>query len=129
MIPNGDHRRRSGGWLVTELLVGLSLIGLILAALAAARYQARELHGLHLLKQRCVSAARAQIDSIAATGRALPDAEVRRLWPGVKVAVERAAGEGDWAGLTRVSVTASARRSDRAVRVVLGRYVAGKGGR
>ena len=129
MKATGCGQRRAGGWLVAELLVGLSLIALTIGGLAAARFHARQLHELHLGKQQCVAAAQAQLDSITATGAVLSDAEVQRLWPGVKVAVTRADGEGDWAGLTRVSVTAATERNRRTVQVQLARYVAGKGGR
>jgi len=121
--------RRRGGWLVVELLVGLSLIALIAGALAVVRFQARELEALQVLKQQCLAAGQAQLDSISATGGALPAADVKRLWPGVTTIVARADGAGDWAGLTRVTVTAAARRKQRTIRVELARYVPGKGGR
>ncbi|HET6430046.1 MAG TPA: hypothetical protein VM389_01975 [Phycisphaerae bacterium] len=123
------NRSAAGGWLVAELLVGMSLIALIIGALAAVSFQARQLEELHVLKQQCLAAGQGQLDSISATGRALSDADVQRLWPGVETAIARADGAGDWAGLTRVSVTATARRNQRTVRVELARYVPGKEGR
>ncbi len=122
-------QRRTGGWLLTEMLVGMALIAMVIGALAAVRYRSRQLHAMHLLKQQCVSAVQAQLDTIAATGEVLPAADVRRLWPDVTVAIERTDGEGDWAGLTRVNAVATGQCDQRTVRVELGRYVAGKGGR
>jgi hypothetical protein len=75
-------------------------------------------------RQRCILAAQAQLDCLWATGAGLEDSEVARCWPGVSTAVRRESGRGDWEGLSRATVTATAQAGGRTVRVEFARYLA-----
>jgi len=126
----GVRTKSAGGWLVTETLVSMAILGVLMAALAMARSRTAEFNDYHMVRQRCLAAARAQLDSLAAAGRPIGDGDVRRLWPGVRVRVARADGAGDWAGLKRIEATAAARSRRRKVEVALCRYLpAGEGGK
>jgi type II secretory pathway pseudopilin PulG len=103
---------------VTIALLGLIAAGMLVLISATAGNN-RRLHAT----QRCLAAAQAQLDSLAATGAPLADADVARLWPGVRVTADESAGEGDWASLRLLSVTAATEIDSRPVRVTLRRYV------
>lgn len=95
----------------------------MLAGLATFQSACGKANRLHLLKQQCILAAEAQLDSIAATGRTIDEKDVTRCWPGVNVRIEKAPGTGQWAGLRRFTVTARATTEGRSVQVQLCRYL------
>ena len=108
---------------MTELIVALSVLGILLAGLAFSLTGFAKFNRYQLIRQQCVSAAQAQLDSIAATGRTIPDEDVSRLWPGLTVAVKQTPGEGQWQGTQRVEVTASGKSSRKEVSIQLSRYI------
>lgn len=115
--------RRSGGWTIAENILALAILGLLLAGMASSQEHARKFNTIMLAKQRCTAAAQGQLDCIAATGGPLAEEKLRELWPEVRVATERTGGQGQWAGLTLVKVTAGAAAAGREVNVVLTRYM------
>ena len=130
--PRRARRPRRGGWMLLEACISVLLLGVLVATLLSIEAAAGRANHFHLTKQRCIAAAQATLDGIAATGEALPDADVRRLWPGLRVTVRRAPGEGDWSGLVLVTAVARGPSGGREVTVELRRYVAppaGKGAR
>jgi hypothetical protein len=74
-------------------------------------------------RQQCIAAAIAQLDSVTATGAPMQSEDCKRLWPRVTVSLDRMPGEGQWAGLERIGVKASAQAGPRKVVVELTRYV------
>jgi len=105
------------------MVVSFALLGMMLAGLAAFQRACGKANRLHLLKQQCILAAEAQLESIAVTGRAIDDKDLARCWPGVDVRIEKAPGAGQWAGLSRLTVTARAAAESRNVEVRLCRYL------
>jgi Tfp pilus assembly protein PilX len=116
-------RRRAHGYILVELVISLVLLGLIAVTFGSSMRVVARVNHHHLVRQRCLSAAEAQLDSIVATGEEISDADVRALWPGVTVAVSRRAGAGDWAGFTLVEAVATATSLGRPVSETLRRYV------
>jgi type II secretory pathway pseudopilin PulG len=114
---------RGRGFLLAEMIVGISLLGLIIAGLAVSMNGFSMINDYQWGRQRCTAAAEAQLDSLAATGKPIETQEMRRLWPGVTVALERTAGAGPWEGLELVQVTATAQPGPHRVIVRLARYV------
>lgn len=108
---------------MTETIVGMSLIGLLLAGLALSLYGSAKFNRYQLIRQRCIAAAQAQIDCIATTGKPVPDEEMNRLWSGITVAVGRSPGAGQWRGLDRLKVTANGKSYRKNVTIQLSRYV------
>ena len=113
---------RRGGWLITEAILTLGVLGMLLGGLTVTISNVRQFNAVQLLKQQCIAAGQAELDSIAAMGQALPEQERTRLWPGSRCHIERSAGEGDWQGLTLVQVTACGTFHDREIKVSLARY-------
>lgn len=111
------------GFLLTETIVAMSLLGLLLAGLALSLHGLAKFNRYQLIRQRCIAAAQAQIDSIATIGEPVSDEDINRLWPGISVSVERSLGTGQWLGLVRLNVTAGGKSFRKNVTIQLSRYV------
>jgi hypothetical protein len=121
---------RYKGFILADFLTAATLLGLIITLLAVSVGGFSKFNQYQWARQRCLTAATAQLDSITATSSPIEEQELQRLWPQVSVTVDRAAADGPWTGLELVQVTAAARQ----VKVRLARYIAprpaaAKGGR
>ena len=126
--PNRHHC--APAYLAMEAFIAIVLIAMLGASYAMLQRSSAALNRNCLARQRCILAAQAQLDSLTATGRTVEDAEVARLWPGVRTEVRRAPGEGQWQGLVLAAATATAEVDGRSIKVELSRYLPpGKGGR
>lgn len=114
---------KHNGFLLTELIVALTVLGLLLAGLAVSLAGFARFNRYQLTRQQCVAAAQAQIESIAATGQAIAEQDFARLWHGLTISVEDRPGAGQWDGLTLVEVTASGRSHGKNVEIRLSRYI------
>jgi type II secretory pathway pseudopilin PulG len=115
--------RRAGGFLLTELIVSITVVGLILLGLSLSMGGAARFNRYEWSRQQCIAAAQAQIDSLTATGQPLSDEQIERLWPKIAVTVNRCAGEGQWSGLDLLEVTATVKVGSLPAKVRLARYV------
>jgi type II secretory pathway pseudopilin PulG len=118
-----QRKNKADGFLITELIVGIALLGLILAGLGLTASGLTRFNRYQWARQQCLAAAQAQLDSLTATGRPLDDPNVARLWPEVTLTTDRTPGEGQWAGLELLKVTATANTRPRQTAVQLARYV------
>ena len=118
-----DRNKKYRGFLLTELVVSMVVFGIILTCLALSLNGFRKFNHYQLVRQRCIAAAQAELDSIAVTGREISEEDFKRLWPSLSVSVEKTAGIGQWEGLELVSVKAKARSFNNDVEVELGRYI------
>jgi type II secretory pathway pseudopilin PulG len=109
--------------MMAELMVGTALLGMALAGLAVTIQGFSMINQYQWMRQRCVAAAEAQLDSLAASGKLIDEAETQRLWPDVQVTLDRTAGQAAWVGLDLVHVTAVGRAGPHVVTVRLERYV------
>ncbi len=121
-----DRNKKYRGFLLTELVVSLVVLGFILTCLALSLNGFRKFNHYQLVRQRCIAAAQAELDSIAVTGREISEEDFKRLWPSLSVSVEKTAGTGQWKGLELVSVKAKARSFNNNVEVELTRYISTK---
>ena len=112
--------------MMIEMMVALGILGILVVGLAQTQYQVQRFNAVQLARMRCIAAAQAQLDSIAATGQPIADAETERLWPGIRAEVQQLPGQGEWTGLTLVKVTASGSAKGPEVKVELARYVVPK---
>lgn len=120
---------RAAGYVVIEVFLSLILIAMLGASYVGLQRSSAALNKNCLARQRCILAAQAQLDSLAATGRTLEEAQVSRCWPGVRTEVRRTPGVGAWQGLVLATATATAEVGGRSVKVELARYLPpGKGG-
>ena len=110
------------GLMMTELIVSLTVLGMLMVAFAISLDGFRRLNHYYFTKQRCVSAAQATLDSIAVTGTAINEADVNRLWPGVIIKIDESEGTGQWKGLELISVTAGGAALNKKVEIRLARY-------
>ena len=117
-------KRKYRGFLFAELIISLTILGVILAGLAMSLDGIRRLNDYQLVRQRCISAARAELESIAMTGRAIEKHDFERLWPKMSVSIERSQGTGQWEGMQLVRVTTSAESPKNKVEIRLSRYFA-----
>jgi type II secretory pathway pseudopilin PulG len=120
---NSELRTQRGrGFMLAELIVALSILGILMAGLAVTLQGVGRFNRLLWCRQQCLAAAQAQLDSVAATGRTLDPNTVAVLWPRLKTETEVRPGQGLWQGLALVKVTASVPTGRHVVRVTLSRY-------
>ena len=119
--------RRPGGFILAELLISIVILAGVIAGFGETMNAVGKINHYQLARQRCLSAAEAQLDSIAATGLAIPAADVQRLWPGTKTTVTRQPGKGEWAGLELAEAGASMTALGQPVSVTLKRYIHAEG--
>jgi hypothetical protein len=115
--------KRYGGWLVAEMVVAFSLLGILIGCLAVSLHGVGKLNRYQLLRQSCIAAAESQLDSLAVTGRAIPEEDFARIWPGLSVSIEKSDGADKWEQLRLVEVTVTGESSGRRVKVRLARYI------
>jgi type II secretory pathway pseudopilin PulG len=114
--------RRRRAFLATEMLVALSILGIVMTGLALTLHSVGRFHRLLWCRQQCLAACQAQIDSLISTGHGLDPNALSVLWPRVSTDVEIRSGQGQWQGLDRVKVTASIPDGGHTVRMTLSRY-------
>ena len=118
-----DKNEKYRGFLFTEVIVALTILGILLIGLVVSLDAFRRFNHYQLVKQRCTSAAQAQLDSVTATGESIRDEDFKRLWPKLSVSFEKSAGTGQWEGMKLVKVAARGNSLDKEVKVKLSRYV------
>jgi len=118
--------KKYGGFLLAELAVSMSLLAILITLLAISLNSFRRFNHYQLVRQRCISAAQAQLDSIAVTGKAIDEEDFKRLWPKVSTSIRESAGTSQWEGLKLIQVKAKAKSFNRDVEVELSRYILGE---
>jgi len=108
---------------LTEIIVASAIIGMLLVGLAMSMYGFAKFNRYQLVKQQCIAAAQAELDSITITGKPIPDDDFKRLWPRLEVNIQSSAGTDQWQGLSLVEVTANGMSYNKKVKVKLARYV------
>jgi len=116
-------KMRYGGFLMTEIIVALTVMAMLLAGLAFSMNGMAKFNRYQLVRQQCIAAAQAQIDSLTATGKSISDEDFSRIWPQLSVSIEKSAGEDQWQGMELVKVTASGNSFHKNVEIQLSRYV------
>ena len=113
---------RCRGLMMTELIVAMTVLAMIMVAFAISLDGFGRLNHYYFTRQRCVAAAQATLDSIAATGASINEGNLKRLWPDIDIRIEATEGEGQWKGLKLVKVTAIGKSRDKKTEVRLSRY-------
>lgn len=115
--------RKNKGFFLTEIIVASAIIGMLLAGLAMSLYGFAKFNRYQLVKQQCIAAAQAELDSITATGKPIPNEDFKRLWPKLDINIKSSAGNGQWQEMTLVEVTAKGMSYNKQVVITLARYV------
>jgi Tfp pilus assembly protein PilV len=119
--------RKYRGFLFTETLVSLVLLGFILTCLATSLIAFQRFNHRQVTQQRCIAAAQAQIECIELTGSELDKEVFADIWPKIDTTVQRSSGTGQWKELELLEVSARSHSYDKKVTVKLSRYVITKG--
>jgi len=115
--------KRNPGFILAELIVGVTVLAALIICVTLSLHGFRQFNHYQWMRQHCLAAAQAQLDSVATTSAVIPDAQLQALWPRVTVSLARHPGQGDWEGLQRIDVTALGKSYERTVKVKLSRYV------
>ncbi len=116
-------KRRSGGFIFAEIAVGLTVMAMLLAGVAFSLNGIAKFNHYQLVRQKCIAAAQAELDSLTATGRPIEDEDFKRIWPQLSVSIEQSTGQGQWQGTRLVKVTTSGRYLRKQVIIELSRYI------
>ncbi len=108
---------------MAEIIASLSIMGLLLVGLALSLHGFRKFNHYQMVRQRCIAAAQAELESITATGRPIRSEDFKRLWPKLDVSIKTKAGDGQWEGMKLAEVTASGKSLGKEVKVQLSRYI------
>ena len=118
----GKNKKYSGFFL-TEIIVASGILGILLVGLAMSLYGFAKFNRYQLVRQQCIAAAQAELDSITTTGKPIPNEDFKRLWPKLEINIETSAGTEQWQGLSLVEVTTNGMSYRKEVKVKLARYV------
>ena len=114
---------KQGGFLLAEITVALTILAMLIASVAFSLNGIATFNSYQLIRQQCVAAAEAELDSLTATGQSIPDEDFRRIWPRISISTKKSAGEGQWLDMELVEVTASGRSFRKEVKIQLSRYI------
>jgi len=117
--------KKYDGFLLTEIIVAIAILGILLVGLALSLHGFAKFNHYQLVRQRCIAAAQAELDSITATGKPIRDEDFKRLWPKLSVSVKKSPGTGKWEPMQLVEVTAAGKSYRKEVKIQLSRYVQG----
>ena len=119
---SGKNKKR-GGFFITEITVASAILGILLVGLALSLYGFAKFNRYQLVRQQCIAAAQAELDSIAIMGKPIPDEDFKRLWPKLGVNIKSTAGTGQWQEMTLVEVTANGKSFNKEVKGQVAGYV------
>ena len=80
-------------------------MAMLLAGLAFSLNGIAKFNRYQLVRQRCIAAAQAELESMAATGAPVSDEDFARLWPKLSVSIKKSPGTGQWLSMQLVEVT------------------------
>ena len=78
-------KRKYSGFFLTEIIVASGILGILLVGLAMSMFGFAKFNRYQLVRQQCIAAAQAELDSITATSKPIPDEDFKRLWPKLEV--------------------------------------------
>ena len=118
------HKKsKSGGFIFAEIAVSLTVIAMLLAGVAFSMNGIAKFNHYQLVRQKCIAAAQAQLDSLTATGKPIEDEDFSRIWPQLNVSIEKSAGQGQWKAAQLVKVTTTGKYLRKQVTIELSRYI------
>lgn len=117
-------KRRYGGFIFAEIAVSLTIMAMLLAGIAFSMNGIAKFNHYQLIRQQCIAAAQAELDSLTATGKPINDDDFSRIWPQLNVSIEKSTGKGQWQVTQLVKVTTTGRYLRKHVFIELSRYIA-----
>jgi hypothetical protein len=117
------RRNKYGGFLVAEAVIAFAILGVLTVGFAISLNAFSRFNGYQMIRQRCIAAGLAQLESITVTGEPIGDEDFKRLWPGISVLFEKPGVTDQWKGTELVKVTTGGTSYRRKVEVELARYI------
>jgi len=121
---SGRNKTREG-FLLTEMTVSLTIMAILMVGLALSLHGSAKFNRYQLVRQKCIAAAQAELESMAATGGPIPDEDFARLWPNISVSTTKSPGTGQWSSMQLVEVTAVGKSFRKEVKIQFSRYFPG----
>jgi len=118
------NKKRYSGFLFVEMTVAFTVMAMLLADVAFSLNGIVKFNHYQLIRQQCIAAAQAELDSFTATGEPIKDEDFHRVWPQLNVSIDKSAGQGQWQSAQLVKVTTSGRYLRKHVIIEQSRYVA-----
>ena len=118
---SGKNKRHEG-FLLTEIVVSMTILGILLAGLALSLHGFAKFNRYQLVRQQCIAAAQAELESMATTGGPIPDEDFARLWSNLSVSITKSPGIGQWSSMELTEVTAVGKSFRKEVKIQLSRY-------
>lgn len=115
--------KRYGGFLFVEIGTAMGVMALLLTLLAISLHGFARFNRYQSVRQNCIAAAQAQLDSIAITGEPIAHADFDRLWPNLSISARKSPGAGQWLGTELVKVTATGKSFRKEVKIEMARYI------
>lgn len=116
-------KKRNNGFLIAEFLVTFTILSAILVSFAVLLGYVKEFGEYNIIRQHCIQAANAQLDSITATSKPLTDDKIKSLWDKVATDIKITDGQGQWNGLKLVKVKSTSFLRKKEIIIELARYV------
>jgi hypothetical protein len=120
-MPERSNKYR--GFLITEAVTAFAILGVLAIGFAISLNAFSRFNGYQMVRQRCIAASVAQLESISVTGEPIGEDDLKRLWPGISVSFDKSGATGQWQGTELVKVTTSGTSYRRKVEVELARYI------
>jgi len=123
MSDRNIRYKRYGGFFFVETGTAMGVMALLLTLLAISLHSFARFNRYQLVRQNCIAAAQAQLDSIAITGEPIDQADFDRLWPNLSISAKKSPGTGQWLGTELVKVTATGKSFRKEVKIEMTRYI------
>lgn len=115
--------QKSGGWLLTEMMVTVTLLAIVIGILASLGIAFKKINQQRWHKQTLIAAGQAQMDAIVTTGKPIDAETFARLWPEVDCEIQVSPGQGDWERLQRIRLHLSASHRGKMIEHTQCRYI------
>ena len=117
------NKIKISGFIAIELHTGILLLVMLLFCFAVSMNGFARVNDYHLVKQRCIAAAQAQLDSIELTGTELSKKQFESLWPKIDCFIEQTSPTDQWKGTKLIKVSTGADSFNHKVKIELCRYI------
>ena len=123
MPERGTGHKRYGGFFFVETGTAMGVMAVLLTLLALSLHGFARFNRYQLVRQNCIAAAQAQLDSIAVTGEPIAQADFNRLWPNLSISMKKSPGTGRWLGTQLVKVMATGKSFRKEIKIEMARYI------
>lgn len=117
------NKLKTNGFLALEMQTSVILLALLLFCFTVGMNGFARINDYHIVKQRCIAAAQAQLDSIEMTGAELEKEKFESLWPKVEYQIQQSFPDEQWKGTKLIRVSAASQSFNHKVKIELCRYI------